>query len=181
MKSSIQKKTLTLILTFSLLSLIIVIFVIFPTMKNIVKQEKETVELRIFLEKRQERATRLRSSLKKISLIKATANLYPARLFAHGQELMLITLLESTATKNNVTQKITSSNLDQANNQQINLRLNVAGNYNNVLNYVLDLEKLDYFIVVRRLEFSQYNNTQNRVPATTQASLNLDLGIYVNR
>lgn len=181
MKSSLQKKTITLILAFSILSLTIAVFVIVPTIKNIIKQEEQTVALRIYLEKRQARATKLRSSLKKISLIKAAANEYQNRLFAPGQELMLITLLEATAAKNKVAHKISNSNLDQLSNQQINIRLNVVGEYNNALNYLLDLEKLDYFIAVRQLQFFSINDQQNRAEGGKQASLNLELSIYVNR
>lgn len=183
MLSGLQKHTLILIIIFPLLSVAISGLVIYPTVSAIIKAEHETYQLRVYLEKKHEQALRSRLSLKKVGLIKSTAARYSRYLFTHGEELAFITLLENTAAQNGVEQKITNSNLDQITNQQLTLRLDLTGPYHKILNYLVDLEKLDYFLSVRQLRLTPAANQQNKNNNDTnpQVILSLDIALYVSQ
>ncbi len=176
MKMSLEKKIISLVAGFALLSLVLIFGIIWPTITRIRELERETYNLRVYLEKRYQKTINLRSSLKKIEQIKSETRIFPEHLFRAGEELKLITALEGIAAKNMVTQRIISSNVDKITNQRLNISLGISGAYHNVLRYLTDLENMNYFITVQLVQLSAAIEPTTHAEAT---SMNLDVSIYV--
>lgn len=181
MKLNLEKRTLLIIGLFALLTIAVISGVIIPTVRSIQKAVDDTQELRNYLEQRYERIANLRTSIKKINQIRAQVAAYPDHLFTRGQELDLITTLERLAAKNNVTQKINSSNLGKLTDNRITLSINITGSYPQTMRYLADIEALPYFLNVTKLQLTSAATRFNQAgPNNQPASLNLDLSLYVN-
>ncbi len=154
--------------------------IIYPTVKKIVDLNKETRNVLIYLEKKNENAHNLRTSIKKSQEIKNEVASYEKFIYRQGDELKLITTLENIASKNSVTQKIENSNLDNPIGQQINLSLSVNGEYHDVLNYLYDLKQADYFLNISNFYIVPvFDRTTNS--ASSNVNLRLTLILYVNK
>ena len=181
MKLTIEKRTLLIIGGFAIITLIIIGAIIYPAIQAIKKANDDTYALRVFLEKKQQRTTRLRSSLKKMREIKLAAIHYPEHIFVHGDELRLITALEMIATQRNISQKIVHSNLDTVTNgKNLTLSLIVSGDYPNIVSYLSEIESLAYFLTIKQLQFTQPVNPTNQNSPDSLTTMNLELTLYVN-
>ena len=133
------------------------------------------------LERKSRGSQNLKEALARVRSTKITMSNYERFIFRSGNELDLITDLENIAIKNNVTQKIESSNLDKINNNTITLSLRASGSYKNILGYLADLENYDYFLQVTSLDFNpiyDLKNPENSSGMITDLRVNLKL--YVN-
>lgn len=181
MRLSIEKQTIVTVGIFSGVILLVVLGVIIPTAQYIKRLNDETTTLKNYLERKYESTTNLRSSIKKIEEIKLAVNEYPQYFFKPGDELVLITALEDIANKNKVTQKIENSNLDQKASNSIRVSLSVNGEYEKTLKYLSDLEKLNYFINVEKLQLTSAGAKPGQSVSSTPTNLYLDFSLYVNQ
>lgn len=181
MRLNLEKQTIITVGIFSGIIFLIVLCVIIPTGTYIKRLNDETTTLKNYLEKKYETTSHLKSTIKKIEEIKLVVNDYPQYLFKHGDELALITALENIANKNKVTQKIQSSNLDQPSSDLVKVSLAISGDYEKTLNYLADLEKLNYFLNIEKLQLTSAENKQNMNTSTVPTNLYLDFSLYVNK
>lgn len=151
--------------------------IIWPTVGYISKINRETYDLRVYLEKKYENVSRLKNSVKKIDEIKAEAAAFPQYLFHSGDELKLITILENLATENKMGQRVESSNLDKITDSLVRFSLVVTGDYQNFFRYLRGLEKLGLFLNVERLYLVP---TNNRDEASRDVSAQINFTLYVN-
>ncbi len=177
-KLSIEKRVILFVVFLGFITSLIIIGVIIPTIQAIQETKDQTYALRLFLEKRYERASHLKASAKKITEIKTATEHFPEHIFKHGDELRLITMLENTATDAGVDQKITASNMDNLGpfDHELHLTLTITGTYTRVLSYLINLEKGLYFFNVQRLTMTP--RTEATAPANL-VNLQLDLNLYV--
>lgn len=176
---NVEKKTIVVAVLFGAIILIVVFFVILPTIKNIHQIDQDTYNLRLYLEKKYERSISLKSTIKKIDDIKAEITDYNDRLFRSKDNLELITYLETTAAKNQVNQRILSSNLDNIANNQVTFSLAITGDYKDTLQYLNDLEHSQYFISIIHLNIAPYSDRTKPLAGGT-VNMNIDLSLYVN-
>lgn len=177
MKLKPEQKLLAFIGGVALLTIIIVGAILVPTTNYIRQADKDTYQLRQYLEKKYERSRSARASSKEIGLIKDEIPKFDQYIFHAGDELQLITLLEDLATRDSVVQKIGTNNLDHITNQHAEISLTLTGSYKNVLTYLADLEKTPYFITITRLSWSAAADQTN--PNKSFVSLSIDLSLYV--
>lgn len=178
MRLALEKKIIATVIALAAAATVIVAAVILPTVHYIKELDRETYELRVYLEKKYERSLNVRSTLNQTDAIKAELARLPDRLFREGNELDLIMRLEAIAAKNSVAQKITGSNLDNVADRRIRISLAVAGDYQNTLNYLADIENELYFIVPDRVLLLPVAG-QNK-PAGANTAINLDISLYVS-
>lgn len=178
MTFTLKNKILTYSLIFAIIILAVLFTVIYPTIKQIEQVHKQTYDLRQYLEQKNKNSSRLHLSVQRINEVKKEAASFPNYIFKTGDELILITNLESIATKNNLTQKIESSNFDNITNHTAVLSLTTLGGYLNTIKYLNDLEKLNYFISVQRLELTPA--TSRGVEISKDVNMRLNLNLYVN-
>lgn len=179
MHSSLEKKTFISIAAFAGTTLLIIGLVIVPTVRYILQLDEQTNTMRVLLEKKNERAINFRSTIKQIEKIKNEAPNFSSHFFVAGQELKLITMLEGLASKNNISQRINSSNIDAIANQQMLVSLTISGDYEKVLNYLSDIELLPYFITITHLTISPIID-RNNITAVNQVSMNIAIKLYVS-
>lgn len=133
------------------------------------------------LERKSRGSQNLKEALNQVRNTKITMSDYTRFLFRPGNELTLITDLENIATKNKLTQKIESSNLDKITDNNITLTLRLSGNYSNILSYLADLENYNYFLQVNSLDFNPVYNLKSPDSAEgSSTELRLILNLYVN-
>ncbi|TSC84364.1 MAG: Uncharacterized protein G01um101413_659 [Parcubacteria group bacterium Gr01-1014_13] len=175
----LTKKTIVWVSILSLLTLIIIFGVFVPTLNYIKKTADESYKLRIFLEQKYEQSLRSHVTRKKLAEIKASMSKFDPFLFKSGDELKLITFLETLSAKHNVTQTISNSTLDKVTSGRIaSISMSLSGKYNDILKHIAELETSDYFIYINQMQFT---------PAFTKNSdgdqitnLNLTIELYVN-
>lgn len=132
-------------------------FIILPAMRDIKKMgdeiEAQMVDLELKYQKGQS-LKRLKETLQKIEPQLAKLD---EILIERTKALAFITSLEKVAEQNNATQKInliTDQNKNLTGSQKIPLQLAVTCEFNKCYNYLIDLEKLNYYINIKSLEFN---------------------------
>ncbi len=180
MTFDLTKKIIAFVGALSLVVLALILGVFVPALSYIKKTSDESYKLRVFLEQKYEQSLRSRITKKKLAEIKSSmADFYPF-LFKSGDELRLITFLESLSAKHNITQTIGNSSLDKIGATRIaGISMNLNGNYTDILKYLAELEASDYFIYANQLQFTPaYTRNGEITPAT---GLSLTIELYVNQ
>lgn len=174
-----RKKIIVRVSIFIILFLIITFGVLLPTLLNIKKTSEESYKLRLLLEEKYQQSLNSRITRKRLEEVKGAVANYNTFIFKSGEELKLITFLESTAAKYNLTQSINSSNLDKIGNNHIAMiSLNIKGNYHDVLKYVAELEISNYFINIKQLQLTPVFTKEG--DASPVVSLNIATELYVS-
>lgn len=176
MKLNIEHRTILAILAFLLAGAGIVVGVIVPAVRDIRSYSQETDDLRQYLEKKYERAVRVRESLQRVREIKLAAAGYRSHIFHSGQEVVLITTLETVAATSGVTEKIVNSSFENNPARHLILTVNATGDFTRIARYLAGLENTPYFITVKNLQLTAGADPVTRRP---QVTLNADLSIYV--
>lgn len=172
-------KIITNVSIFGLLALAISFGIILPTVHFIDKINKDTTELRIYLEKRYESVVRLRLTMRNFEEIKNTIGSFADYAFKidNNDELNLITALEETAVKNNVKQKIRSTSSDETSEKFLSFSLESSGSYADILRYISDLEHIKFFLHIEQLQMTPAFNTNGEPSPLVNLYLNIILYI----
>ena len=174
-----RKKIVIGVTIFTLLFLGIVFGILLPTLLSIRKTSEESYKLRLVLEERYQQSLNSRITRKRLDEIKGAVADFDKFIFKTGDELMLITFLETTSAKHNLTQSINSSNLDKVSkNTTANISLTLTGKYIDILAYIADLEASDYFINILQLELTPVF-TRDGQPSP-DVTLNIVTELYVS-
>lgn len=174
------KKIIILVCIFLLLFVGIVLVILVPTLINIKKTSAESYKLRLILEQKYEQSLHSRVTKQRLAEVKETIADFDDFIFRSGDELKLITFLESLANKHNLNQTITSSNLDKLGADRLaQISMNLTGNYDDVLQYITDLESSKYFISIEQMRIKPaFDKNGNTEPI---AILDLTTKLYVNK
>jgi Tfp pilus assembly protein PilO len=176
MKLTLEKRIIITVTFLVICAAILVIGLIIPAIRYIKTSDRDTYNLRMYLERRHEQSTNFRTALQRYEKIRNQTGDLDEHVFRAGHELELITTLENVAAENKVKYKIITTNLDKLNSQQITLSLEATGNYTDILHYLADLENLRFFLAVNEVKLSQSFESDSRTQTT---ALNLDLSLYV--
>ncbi len=150
-----------------------------PTLINIRKTSRESLKLRLHLEQKYQDSLNSRITRKKLNEIKNAVTNFENFIFKSGDELRLITFLENSATKHNITPAITSSNLDKISNSHLAIiSMNLKGDYNNILKYITELETSNYFIQIKQLQITPMFSKDGKT--TLVVNLTITTELYVN-
>jgi hypothetical protein len=126
------------------------------------------------LDKRHLSAENLRANLAQVKEVGAQVVNYDKYFFSKGNELQLITDLESIAAKNKINQRIITSNLDNYQNNSINIEIGATGDYADLLRYTNDLENYKYFLIIEKMDFQPTGRSAEQ----NTASLRLNISLY---
>jgi len=176
MHLNFEKKLIVVVVVFCAIIILIGVAIIWPVTIYINNLNRDTYELRVYMEKRYENARNIRYTKQKTAEIKDEVQNFPQLSFKASDQLALITTLENVASQNKISQQIENLNLDPK-TKFLTLSLSTTGEYNNSWRYLADLEKINYFLQIDKLSFSPiYNRTEQS--SSTKMLLNLKL--YVN-
>jgi len=151
------------------------------TTGNILQNSKALGDSIVKLDTKRLSAENLHDNLNLIKEMDLKVASYDRLFFTQGQELQLITDLENMATKNKVSQKISSPNLDNYTNNRIDIVLSVSGPYLNTLKYMSDLENYKYIMAIEKIYF-QPGGFAAGPDGTSEfmAALQITLSLYAN-
>src|SRR3989339_385788 len=181
MRLNFETKTKIFVTGLGIIMVVVIVGAILPTARDIYGINRDTLNLKNYLDQKYKNVMTLRRSSQKIDDIKKQTDIFSATLYHHGDELKLITFLENTATNNKLTQKIQAPNLDKPENKIIKLSLSLNGAYPDILKYLSDLEKAPYFLVLNRIQVSTASERIKRdVAVPANLNLDLEMQLYVS-
>ena len=145
---------------FSLAALFAVIFtviylIVIPTVSDIRKMGKEIESQRTDLEKKYLKGQNLKQLSENLKKIEPQLGKLDRIFINRNRELEFITTIEGMAQSNEVTQKINLAASPEPETQEFKkmpLQLYAQGNFKNLINYLLGLESLFYYINIKSLE-----------------------------
>lgn len=135
----------------------LIYFIILPTMKDIEETAAQIESQRTDLDKKYYKSKSAKQSTKSLKAIEGDVEKLDRIFIGKNQELAFITALEEIANKNNINQNINLDLSSGAKNNKygkIPLKLTTQGNFINQFNYLLDLEKLNYYLNIKSLDLS---------------------------
>ncbi|MDO8499104.1 MAG: hypothetical protein Q7S66_00390 [bacterium] len=174
MRTILEKKVILSVAILATTVSLILASVIWPAAKQILKINQETDALLKTVELRYENAKNIRKNLSKTQSIREEVVGFNKFIFTKDDGLKLITLLESIADKNGVTQKIENSNIDNPAAEYTEVNITVQGNFIKTFGYLVDLENTDYFINIGSLELT---TAPSRTATKNEQNINIRLSI----
>ena len=155
-KIGLKQKAIMLFVSFTVINCLIVYLVILPTIKTIKNQSDLIVVQKIELEKRMSRVNNMANLSEKLKKVEPKKDTIEQTFINKNRELEFITTLEGIAEKNNVVQKINLESVKPGEQSYFKtpLNINASGEYNSLLNYIINLETLKYYINIKSLQFS---------------------------
>ena len=180
-KTNYKQKIIYLSAVFIALSGIIIYFVLLPAINDIKKLRAEIINQKVDLEKKlsqEKNMTKLSDKIKKIEpQIDILENIYINK----NRQLEFITVLEGIADKQQVAQKIVlnpENETKELNYYKTPLSIVVQGTYNNLINYLINLENINYYINIYSLSLNSSGQSgRTSHPPGGEAEQNLVLRI----
>jgi Tfp pilus assembly protein PilO len=185
-----QKIALNILATL-IIVLIIIYFVYIPTIENIKEQRLNILNQRMEVEKMYNDSKTLKILKEKLEKIEPQLQLLDNVFINQNRELEFITALESVANKNNVAQKITlNPEIIEADKPYkiTPIEFKLTGAFRNLLNYLIDIETLTYYINVSALNIQANSDSAVRInsprsesqspEATSNSSKEMTLKLY---
>lgn len=158
----VKRKIIISILTVLIGNGLIVYFIILPTIRDIVEIKNNVLIERIDLEKKWQRGQLLNRAQGDFEKTKAEKGRLVSIFIAQGSELEFITSLEQIAEKNNITQDLTLDQGEDASNKKFNtvsrLSVKAQGDFNDLLRYIDEIDKLSYYFNINSLDIRAGNS-----------------------
>lgn len=135
-----------------LIIVLLFLFLVVPMRSDILTINEDTVDARIELEKQYLNGQLLRKTQNQFESVKPRLPQMEAAILKKGQELFLITTLEELAIKHGLIQKLSMSDLNFSDDAEItdvvpmSIRVDLTGNYDQVLGFLSETEQLDFYI-----------------------------------
>jgi len=140
-----------------ILNILFIYLLILPAISNIKKSRNDILNLKIDLENKIIREKNLYILNEKISKVNPQLEKINQIFISQNQEIEFITTLENLEKKYNVSQKL---NIDLNNRQgeeglnKIPISTNTSGNFRNLMDYLANIESLNYYINIESISLS---------------------------
>jgi Tfp pilus assembly protein PilO len=180
LKINLKNKITISLAGFFIVILSLIYFIVIPTVREIKTMGDSIEAQREDLEKKYIKGQSLKKLNENLNKIEPKLELLDQIFINKDRELEFITSLENEANNNQINQKINLSALEKTENQNFkktNLQLFTKGNFIKQLQYLADLEKLNYYINIKILELSP---TASGEPAKTKSQDSLPSSIETN-
>ena len=161
----------------------LIYFVVIPTINDIKKMGEEIEAQRIDLEQKYIKGQSLRQLTENLKEIEPQLIMLDQIFIKQDYELEFITKLEDIAAQNNISQTIsldTAKINKEKSYQTLPLRLAARGNYKNMMNYLTNLEALDYYININSMDLSSASTKRSATPEEQATFSNINLVISAN-
>lgn len=149
------KMLLSIIIYLAILSLIL-IFLVFPSIKYIKNTSNDIINQKVDLEKYSMSKKELKDAEIKLNLSKDKIANISEYFVDKNNELDFIKTLEDLSTKYKVEQKI-SIDYNSLNNTEVYnsvpVQITIFGNFQDVLDYISELNTINYFINIKSISF----------------------------
>ena len=182
-KLNLKKKISISIVIFILIIGGLIYFVVMPTINDIKKMGEDIENQRIDLEQKYIKGQSLRQLTENLKKIEPQLVILDQIFIKQDYELDFITRLEEIAAQNNVSQTINLNtakiNKDKS-YQTLPLRLSAQGDYKNMINYLINLEALDYYINIDSMDLTSASTKLSAAPEAQTTFSNVNLTISAN-
>lgn len=166
----------------NLIGVFVVIFFVayfgaYSPAKNIKLLKDKVVEAKIETEKRISREQNMGNLAGKIKKIEKDMQLLEGSFVEEGGELDLITILENIADYNQVKQSINL--MPPVQNELLNesiINISARGSFQNIINYLRDLEAVKYYITVTSLNIVKQDENKSE---TSEQTVNLTVNAKI--
>lgn len=160
----------------------IVYFIIIPTIDNIKETSQRINEQKLDLETRYLGGQRLKKLNEILKTIEPQINILDKIFISQNRELEFITTLEEVAYRNNITQKINLGEIQNSNNptyKTMPIQLTAQGKFDDQINYLKDLESLNYYINIDSIKLSRVSarSAKQEEAEPMQAEQNINIAI----
>jgi hypothetical protein len=195
-KKSIKQKLINTVVLFVIFLVALIYFGIIYYVKSINTLKSQIIDEKINSEKKYQVEKNVIALNKKINEINSGVNSLSDVFVNKNRELELITALENIANKNTVTQKIDlatpaekqvvkSSKKTKVSAETVptddilssSLTISASGKYNNIINYLKEINALKYYINIDGLDLSQAISGDDLAENNSLDSRNINLNI----
>ncbi len=148
-------------------------FLLLPTIKDIKKLRVDIANAKIETNKALEKDRNIDNQVDKLKTIESQIEKLDKVFISRGRELEFITTLEGIAYKNNIEQTMNLKDVPDLNTDNfasISVLIKAKGNFNDVMNYLKNLESMAYCVNINDLSI-------NKTSSTGGASFSLDQGV----
>lgn len=174
------KKTKTYIITGGLIIIILILFIIYPTVQDIRLTSNEITALKTQLLEQQSQTHTLENIIKSYQKYESKMELLNKTTITKNRELEFITTLEDVATRYNLEQKININDYQEVAGTAFNkmpLQLFLEGNFKDELSYLQDLEKLPTYINIKKIDISNAG-TEDLATSTARTNMFISADTY---
>ena len=173
--NSTRKKIIILIVAVGLISGSIVYWIILPTMRDIKQITAAVYAERLDLEKKYLRGQLLKKTVADFEQVKDQQAVLTKSFVAAGQELKFIQTLENLASQHQIDQEIKlaadATSQKSADLSPLPLTLNLKATFNQTMDYLQDLERLNLYIVISSFNIAIVGESQQRPQGLTNTVL----------
>ncbi len=162
-------------LAFLLLSNFLIAFAIVgKTVKDISRLNATIASERAALESRYAQRKKAGNIISNLKTVRAALPELESFFLHPGQELDLITALEEAASSQGINQKIQISPREGKTyfGDKVPLVLNISGNWNEIIRYLRELEKMKILLIIDGISFSQERREEARVAGKISGLIN---------
>lgn len=149
--------------------------VILPTLTDIKSYNNQIDQEKIKLSKLLKQGQSVVENKKNLKQLKSEINILDTAWLKTGDELIFITDLENIAEKNNLEQNIVFDNTKitaltgSTDIKTIPIELKINGQMNDIMHYINQLEALDYYINLTKIDLHSQNNNTKKYPTQINA------------
>ncbi|MDD3284956.1 MAG: type 4a pilus biogenesis protein PilO [Patescibacteria group bacterium] len=162
--NKIKIRIIILFAIYVIVILLIILMIFIPSLKEIQQMSKNIKEQKEYLTNQYNVDKNLRSTSENLKIVKYNIQNLNDIFIYKDKEVEFITTLENIASKENIEQniKITPPKDDKNNNyKKTQIQLTTSGNFENILNYLTELEKLKYYINIYSIDINK--NQSNKI------------------
>ena len=171
-----------LLLTFGIFIVLIVLFsffLILPSLNDLNGMQDSIETKRKEIELSYSKGNDAKQVFKKIKEIDQQIEKLNSIYITDGRQLEIITKFEDFSSKHNVTETIginPNSDKKPSKFKKIDLTINTIGSFNNLMDYLADIESLNYYVNIYNVDISP-NSSDN---SSSDLMLKLGAEIYIN-
>jgi len=178
-KINLKNKIIIMVIGFLTLFLLIVFFIVIPTIHDILDMGQKIEEQRIDLEKKYIKGQNLRQLTNNLNKINSQLSKLEQIFISENRELEFITTIEGVASKNSIDQRINlgiQEDMAEYNYKKMALQLFLQGNFIDITNYLLGLESLEYYLNIKSIELTS-NLVKQEIDASSNTIINTFLSV----
>jgi len=172
-----KQRIAVLLAAFGVVAGVIFVLVIFPTINDIQNLRDRIISQKVDLEKKLQKENNMARLGEQLKKIRPEMERFENIFVKESRKLEFITTMEGIADKNNVNQQMDIRFSDKANKNyysKIPVKLSLGGSYRNLMQYLVELETLDYAFNIDSIKLSAQGGgpARSRRPGRLQGSNN---------
>ncbi len=166
--------------------------IIYPSVKKIFKLRQGISQIQSEVDQKYTNAQKLRRTMRELDSIKSQTEIFKQATVKVGNEIQIITELENLATKHNIDQTlnislggVSTKKAGTTNHPPLSQYYELSflnnGTFADQVNYLQDLEKLSYYLIIKNVKFENRQNKSNTDDDQTLVTLSFSGIIYVEQ